>query len=89
LAFRNRIEWTQATWNPVTGCTKVSQGCKHCYAERLDRRPDDLRRPCARAVSRRLTSSDEMLAAKLEGVALGGADPVYQDFARFFSCQND
>jgi protein gp37 len=29
------IEWTNRTWNPVTGCTKVSQGCKHCYAERL------------------------------------------------------
>jgi protein gp37 len=32
------IEWTEATWNPVTGCTKVSQGCKHCYAERMARR---------------------------------------------------
>src|SRR5207245_8046485 len=30
---RTRIEWTQATWNPVTGCTKVSPGCAHCYAE--------------------------------------------------------
>ena len=30
----SRIEWTDATWNPVTGCTKVSQGCKNCYAER-------------------------------------------------------
>jgi protein gp37 len=29
-----KIEWTEATWNPVTGCTKVSAGCKHCYAER-------------------------------------------------------
>jgi len=29
------IEWTDATWNPVTGCTKVSPGCKNCYAERL------------------------------------------------------
>jgi protein gp37 len=29
------IEWTDATWNPVTGCSKVSPGCKHCYAERL------------------------------------------------------
>jgi protein gp37 len=29
------IEWTDQTWNPVTGCTKVSQGCKHCYAERV------------------------------------------------------
>lgn len=32
------IEWTNATWNPVTGCTKVSPGCKHCYAERLSKR---------------------------------------------------
>jgi protein gp37 len=30
-----KIEWTDATWNPVTGCTKISQGCKNCYAERL------------------------------------------------------
>lgn len=29
------IEWTNATWNPVTGCTKISQGCEHCYAERM------------------------------------------------------
>jgi protein gp37 len=32
------IEWTDATWNPVTGCTKISPGCKHCYAERLAER---------------------------------------------------
>ena len=32
------IEWTEKTWNPVTGCTKVSPGCKHCYAETLTRR---------------------------------------------------
>ncbi len=32
------IEWTEATWNPVTGCTKVSAGCKHCYAERMTKR---------------------------------------------------
>jgi protein gp37 len=32
------IEWTEATWNPVTGCTKVSPGCKHCYAERMAER---------------------------------------------------
>ena len=30
-----KIEWTEATWNPVTGCDKVSPGCKHCYAERM------------------------------------------------------
>ncbi len=32
------IEWTQETWNPVTGCTKVSPGCRHCYAERFSER---------------------------------------------------
>lgn len=31
----SKIEWTDKTWNPVTGCTKVSQGCKNCYAERM------------------------------------------------------
>lgn len=35
---KTTIEWTNETWNPVTGCTKVSQGCKHCYAERLAHR---------------------------------------------------
>ncbi|KKL19936.1 hypothetical protein LCGC14_2460460, partial [marine sediment metagenome] len=33
-----KIEWTDETWNPVTGCTKVSEGCKFCYAERLSKR---------------------------------------------------
>ena len=34
----SKIEWTEATWNPTTGCTKVSAGCKHCYAETLSKR---------------------------------------------------
>lgn len=33
MADRSKIEWTDATWNPVRGCTKISPGCKHCYAE--------------------------------------------------------
>src|SRR6202048_3839204 len=33
VADRSKIEWTDATWNPVRGCTKISPGCKHCYAE--------------------------------------------------------
>ena len=35
MASTSSIEWTEMTWNPVTGCVKVSQGCKHCYAERM------------------------------------------------------
>src|SRR5437868_10434814 len=33
MAATSRIEWTDATWNPLRGCSKVSPGCKHCYAE--------------------------------------------------------
>jgi protein gp37 len=35
MARKTTIEWTQMTWNPVTGCTKISPGCKHCYAETM------------------------------------------------------
>lgn len=38
MANASSIEWTEATWNPVTGCTKVSAGCKNCYAERMAKR---------------------------------------------------
>jgi len=38
MADNSQIEWTDATWNPVTGCTKVSKGCDNCYAERLAER---------------------------------------------------
>lgn len=38
MAAKSRIEWTDATWNPVTGCTKVSPGCVHCYAETFSER---------------------------------------------------
>jgi protein gp37 len=38
MSNKSAIEWTEATWNPVTGCTKLSAGCKHCYAERMARR---------------------------------------------------
>ncbi|MEH7249507.1 phage Gp37/Gp68 family protein [Neobacillus niacini] len=38
MAGNSSIEWTEATWNPVTGCNKVSDGCKNCYAERMAKR---------------------------------------------------
>jgi protein gp37 len=38
MATNSHIEWTEATWNPVTGCTKISAGCRNCYAERLAKR---------------------------------------------------
>jgi protein gp37 len=38
MSAETQIEWTDATWNPVRGCTKISPGCKHCYAERFAER---------------------------------------------------
>ncbi len=38
MASNSSIEWTESTWNPVTGCNKISPGCKHCYAERMAKR---------------------------------------------------
>ena len=35
MATKSSIEWTESTWNPLTGCTKISPGCKLCYAERM------------------------------------------------------
>lgn len=41
----SKIEWCECTWNPVTGCTKVSPGCKYCYAERLAGRLQAMKQP--------------------------------------------
>jgi protein gp37 len=45
MSANSRIEWTEHTWNPVVGCTKVSAGCKHCYAEVMARRLQAMRVP--------------------------------------------
>lgn len=45
MAQNSSIEWTDATWNPVTGCTKISPGCKNCYAERLALRLREMGNP--------------------------------------------
>jgi protein gp37 len=45
VASNSPIEWTDATWNPVTGCDKISPGCKHCYAERMSKRLQAARNP--------------------------------------------
>ena len=45
MAARSKIEWTDATWNPVTGCTKISPGCRHCFAERIATRLKHMKHP--------------------------------------------
>lgn len=48
MADQSKIEWTDATWNPVTGCTKISSGCRHCYAERMAARLQAMGQPLYR-----------------------------------------
>ncbi len=45
MATKSHIEWTESTWNPVTGCTKVSDGCLNCYAERMAKRLQAMGQP--------------------------------------------
>ncbi len=45
MAAHSGIEWTESTWNPLTGCTKISPGCKHCYAERMAKRLQAMGQP--------------------------------------------
>lgn len=45
MATKSAIEWTESTWNPLTGCTKISPGCAHCYAERMAMRLQAMGQP--------------------------------------------
>ncbi len=45
MGAKSAIEWTESTWNPVTGCTKLSPGCKNCYAERMAKRLQAMGQP--------------------------------------------
>ena len=59
MSDKTKIEWSQATWNCVTGCTKVSAGCDHCYAETFAER--------WRASQVTISSRDLMCACGLSG----------------------
>src|SRR4051812_23426287 len=48
MAEQSSIEWTDSTWNPLVGCTKVSQGCKHCYAMTMASRIANAAQKCLR-----------------------------------------
>lgn len=60
MAERTGIEWTESTWNPVTGCSKVSQGCRHCYAERDWRRLQHLPSYAGRAFTNVATHGERL-----------------------------
>jgi len=60
MASNSTIEWTESTWNPVTGCTRISAGCKNCYAERMAHRLQAMNQPNYRN-GFRLTLQPQML----------------------------
>jgi protein gp37 len=64
MSRRSSIEWTESTWNPVTGCTKISAGCTNCYAERMARRLQAMGQPNY-ADGFRLTLHEDALAIPL------------------------
>lgn len=65
MALGSGIEWTESTWNPVTGCTKISPGCKHCYAERMAARLQAMGQPNYRN-GFKLTLQPQMLELPLQ-----------------------
>lgn len=65
MASNSGIEWTEATWNPVTGCTKISPGCAHCYAERMAKRLQAMGQPNY-ANGFRVTLQEHMLGLPLQ-----------------------
>lgn len=64
MATNSSIEWTDTTWNPLTGCNKISPGCKNCYAERMSRRLRAMGQPNY-ANGFRLTLHENMLSQPL------------------------
>ena len=64
MSANTAIEWTESTWNPLTGCTKISPGCQHCYAERMAKRLQAMGQPNY-ANGFRLTLHEHALVAPL------------------------
>jgi protein gp37 len=65
MSERSGIEWTESTWNPLTGCTKISPGCKYCYAERMAKRLQAMGQPNY-ANGFKLTMHEHVLEKPLE-----------------------
>ncbi len=65
MGAKSTIEWTESTWNPVTGCKKISPGCKNCYAERLSKRLKAMGQPNYRN-GFKLTLQPQMLELPLK-----------------------
>jgi protein gp37 len=83
MSSKSKIEWTDATWNPVRGCTKISPGCKHCYAETFAERFRGVRNhPYERGFDLRLVHeklSEPLLWKKSRMVFVNSMSDLFQD----------
>jgi protein gp37 len=92
MAAHSSIEWTQSTWNPITGCSKISPGCGHCYAERMALRLQAMGQPNYRN-GFRLTVQPQALELPLrwkkpQMVFVNSMGDLFHDKApRSFVCQ--
>ncbi len=79
---RSRIEWAESTWNPLTGCAKISPGCKHCYAERMAKRLQAMGQPKDKDEFRRMKCGypleREPALSEVEGWVVGVAGSVQE-----------
>lgn len=71
----SKIEWTESTWNPVRGCSRVSEGCRHCYAERLASRFSDVGQPFHQFV-RTHTNGEPQWTGKVDLIEEHLKDPI-------------
>ena len=65
MGDKTGIQWTEATWNPLTGCTKISQGCANCYAERVALRLQRMGQPRAWSGDCRCETVDDQVVRRL------------------------
>lgn len=92
MAQGSGIEWTESTWNPVTGCTKVSPGCKYCYAERMAERLQAMGQPNY-VNGFRLTLQPHMLELPLKWkkpqtiFVNSMSDPFHEDVPLAYICE--
>ena len=73
MSDNSAIEWTDASWNPVTGCSKVSEGCRNCYAEALSLRFGRSKKPwAAQFASENVVLHPDRLGYPLTDLRVGG-----------------
>ena len=94
MGDRSTIEWTDATWNPVTGCTRVSRGCDNCYAARMAVRLDNMGQLSYKGLTSLNAKGDRHFSGKINLFVNSMSDLFHRDvplefIQRVFSVMNE